>query len=355
MGIRIGSFNVKNLAYGNKGRDLDRIAKLLREMNCDIIALQEVLSEGKILTGPDLKSPGGQAKAVEYSLLHRMGGKWRCIWLDPGKSSSYRGEDKRGEGYAFLWNTARICLPTKANGEEILPRIWRQYSFRYVPYGETGLKLIRNPAIGRFRIKGLKMEIRIINTHIVYGKPSEENLAKDIDYGAVLMRKNEFSILAGQIYKRLDSDCIDEHCTSRRTILLGDYNLNLAKSGNLNATVPAVACFDERGCILPSTAENLGAGKNVTMYTLQSDLTTLKQSEPKLNNNFDHFTVGKNVLPHIVGPSPKSVDGVNLHVDAADQDDESKYNTYRTKVSDHLPITIELNLRGGQHDYTYYS
>ena len=106
--------------------------------------------------------------------------------------------------------------------------------------------------------------------------------------------------------------------------------------------------------MLTPTKEILNTEKTVKMYTLQSEKTTLKLSEPDLNNNYDHFTVGRNVLPHIVATYPKSVDGIHLHADKSDQDEESKYNTYRSKVSDHLPIIIDLNLRGGQHGYDEY-
>lgn len=60
--IRIGSFNVRNLADG-EGRDLDRIAKMINYYHLDIVALQEVLAEGKILSGITLKDPVGEAKA----------------------------------------------------------------------------------------------------------------------------------------------------------------------------------------------------------------------------------------------------------------------------------------------------
>ena len=50
MSIRIGSFNVKNLSLAT-GRDIDRIAQIIKDNELDIVAMQEVLSEGKILTG----------------------------------------------------------------------------------------------------------------------------------------------------------------------------------------------------------------------------------------------------------------------------------------------------------------
>lgn len=80
--IRIGSFNVRNLADG-EGRDLDRIAKMINYYHLDIVALQEVLAEGKVIGGIDLKEPSGQAKAYDRSLKRRLSGPWDSQWAQP--------------------------------------------------------------------------------------------------------------------------------------------------------------------------------------------------------------------------------------------------------------------------------
>ena len=51
---------------------MDRIASIINDNNIDIVALQEVLGEGKILTGRSLNDVSGQAKAYEYSLKCRL-------------------------------------------------------------------------------------------------------------------------------------------------------------------------------------------------------------------------------------------------------------------------------------------
>ena len=54
MGYKIGSFNLRNLgltALGNENaRDLKKIADIIRKENFDVVALQEILSEGKAFT-----------------------------------------------------------------------------------------------------------------------------------------------------------------------------------------------------------------------------------------------------------------------------------------------------------------
>jgi hypothetical protein len=226
MGYRIGSFNVKNLSLGGK-RDLDRIAKIILDNKLDIVAMQEVLSEGKILTGVNSKSTIGAAKAYDYSLKKRLGPNWAICWRDPqtsAKNYPYLGGDSRGEGYAFLWNTEKFILLKDENGNDIYPRIWRNYKTNI----EDGMiRLIREPCVGRFITKDRKAEIRLITTHIVYGKPKDDNLSVELDFGSIKMRQNEFKILAGQIYPRVSQYAKDVNCTAPYTIILGYYNLNL--------------------------------------------------------------------------------------------------------------------------------
>ena len=86
MSYKIGSFNVRNLSLGaGRKRDLARIAKIIKQF--DIVALQEVLSNGKILEGVSSKNPSVAAKAYEYSLRRYLGDNWDMCWLDPQTAS----------------------------------------------------------------------------------------------------------------------------------------------------------------------------------------------------------------------------------------------------------------------------
>ncbi len=82
VGYRIASFNVKNLSFGG-ARDLDMIAKIIKDNNLDIVAMQEVLSEGKALTGIVSSNPSLEAKMYERSLISRLGKNWAIRWGDP--------------------------------------------------------------------------------------------------------------------------------------------------------------------------------------------------------------------------------------------------------------------------------
>lgn len=341
MRFRIGSFNVKNLSYDASGRDIDRIAGLIKDNGFDIVALQEVLSEGGILKGRNLKNVYGRARSYERSIIARLGPNWDCKWLNPETSSKYYpylGDDNRGEGYAFIWRTDLFRLPRKDSENEVKPHVEHYYSIK----GDNVIRLIRDPGIGMFRYLDRPVEIRLITTHIVYGKPKEENMSADLSIGAINMRRNEFNILAGQIYKKVKDFCktIESQGTVA-TIILGDYNLNIGSSGIPYALIPEISYFDSEGRCFNPNIQCYESNAPIRIYTLQKDLSTLKLNNPGMANNFDHFSVDDNTMKLVVG-SASVIDGVHQRTESTDNDEESKYNTYRKKVSDHLPIVIDI-------------
>lgn len=339
MSYRIATFNVKNLSAYTSGRDLDRIAAIINENHLDIVAMQEVLSEGKILDGGKQKTVKGQALAYEKSLKMRLRGNWEVAWKDPktaAKNYPYLGDDNRGEGYAFLWNADKFELLKNEKGNRIHPVIFRNYR---INNKENRIRLIREPCYGRFKVKNLKAEIRLITTHIVYGKPKSDNLSVDLDIGAINMRRNEFSILAGDIYKRIDQDRKDINQNSVCTVLLGDYNLNLASSGLGIATIPDIVFFDSKGRMEPSPVDG---GNHI--YTMQSELTTLSRNAAGYANNYDHFSYGEHVKQHFV-KSVYRIDAVHENIESGDTTEDQMFSTYKTKVSDHVPVVIEIDFK----------
>lgn len=330
--IRIGSFNVRNLADG-EGRDLDRIAKMINYNHLDIVALQEVLAEGKVLGGIQLKEPSGQAKAYDRSLKRRLCGQWDSQWAQPvlsRENEPFRGEDQRGEGYAILWRTDKFDLPIGRGGQPFRPKILSNYD---PIIAESDLRLIRDPLYARFLLRDHPVaELRILVTHIVYGK--SDSLDGIIDYGAVKMRQKEFDILAGQLYKRVAQYYKVRDCTSPYTILLGDYNLNLG----CYPAVPAVACFDAKGRPVDESEAKL------SIYTYQTDASTLKRDSPGYANNYDHFSFDERTQRIVRMDSIHSIDLVNKYSKSDDATLEEKFDSYRKKVSDHLPIIMEVNL-----------
>lgn len=335
MSYRIGSFNVMNLSFAKRTkRNLDLLAEIISEY--DIIAFQEVLSEGKLLKDLTGKATG-YAEAVENSLKSRLGNdEWDMEWLNPETNSKwypYIGKDARGEGYAFMWRKKKFSCPIKENGVVVRPRIIHQYK---VDQSRGELRLIRDPAYGRFQLVDMpNTEIRLITTHIVFGKPDGEHLSKIIDYGASTMRKNEFNILARSIYTSVSDNRNETQSIVPYTIILGDYNLNLSGSGAGSPCVPSVALISPGKELLEYTTQQLDNGCYV-LYTQQEELSTVNGNGDDYKSNYDHFTFDERTLKSIVRGNPHRLDIIEK---------AGGLKKYKEEVSDHIPIVIELDLK----------
>ena len=336
MSYRIASFNMRNISL-KTDRNLNRIAKIiLGEDNpddsraFDIVAMQEVLSEGRVVTG----IRANNKSALEKSLIGRLGKHWDAYWESPrthAKNDINLGEDVRGEGYLFLWNTRKFELLRDKNNCIIYPSIFQHYKTM-----EGMPRLIRDPLYGRFRIKNTNIELRLITTHIVSGKPSN---SLNTDLGAVALRRHEFNVIAGSIYSRISDYRKDVNCTNSYTIILGDYNLNLTNSdaGNPKFDFPGeVACCDSNGCRVA-----VGAPDSRCIITKQIKRTSL--GEGHYANNFDHFSFDKRVNDIVMGCS--RIDAVHSQENPEDQTEEQKFARFYKEVSDHVPIVIDINFR----------
>ena len=335
MSYKIGSFNVRNLSLGaGRKRDLARIAKIIKQF--DIVALQEVLSNGKILEGVSSKNPSVAAKAYEYSLRRYLGDNWDMCWLDPQTASKwypYIGNDSRGEGYAFLWRKDKFQCPVNDKGKEIRPRIIHQYR---VNSSKGELRLIRDPGYGRFQLVNMpNLEIRLITVHLVYTKPSPENLLKDIAHGAATLRKNEFKVLARNIYTSISDDRRDVKPIVPYTIILGDYNLNLSESGAGYPHVRKVLYIDSDKNIINPVID-VQSDKKYVLHTKQSMLSTVNRDADGYASNFDHFTYDQRAK-NIVSSPPMRLDVI----------EDGDFKKYKEEVSDHIPIMLEIDFKHG--------
>ncbi len=319
MDYKIGSFNTKNLSFiSNKDvkKNFEKMGDFLKKEDFDIIALQEVMN------------PSALERLVEF-----MGSSLYDKRFEQSRSKS---KDSK-EGYAFIWNTKRIELARKSvsynpNGEPIEPRIVNQY--RTDPeFRSQGL--IRNPYYGRFTpLNCPACEIRLINTHIMYGKSAA---LKDLtDYAVLAMRKKELEILTTQIYRRIADDHMDS-CKPNYTFLLGDYNMNLETSAATGDRMQESISIDDNGHVME-------------IYTVQDQLTTLCISPAEdetfdggtgrhFKNNYDHFSYAKNKYDDRgLGVKVYHINAVSKHLN----DDYAEYNK---TISDHIPIAMELSLR----------
>lgn len=319
----IGSFNACNLSEGRVTREFETlIYKMIRNEGIDLLAMQEVLSEGKPLN----------------NIMKLLGNDWDKVWL---KISN----DSRGEGYAFIWNKQRLKKVDTIlkDGQKRIyePRIFNQYKIDR----NAGQKdLIRNPLYGRFTPRDLgggNFEIRLICTHIRYKGPKGE-----ADPSHVKMRQNEFDVLTKALYPKL-ADRIYGDMMPAYTILLGDYNLNLNRGWTKSPfiTEPVVILKD-------------GINEK-RIITVQDQLTTLKQpqkdnsdmSERGYASNYDHFSYDE-IRLETINPRYRRVDVVGKKSYGRYFND---FDTYRKEISDHIPIIIKLtpnanDLSGGDNN-----
>lgn len=296
------------------------MAMYLRD--CDIIALQEVVA-------PDMVNASSHVGASQKSLIGNLGPQWRGDKINleiRKKPFPFLGKDNRNEGYAFLWNSRNIELMNDGR-KEILPY---QYS-RYRAWEKIPLR--RDPGYGRFRLKRRPVEIRIINIHIINKKPSQDKLLPGTDLGGLRkMRLREFDIIAGQIYKNVNDEHINTEHSSIFTIIVGDYNLNLEGYGDY-PTIPAVRCYNNQGKPCEYDVTQIHS----VMKTVQSSRTTIKDNCSGFANNFDHCTFLN---------EPKYIQAIK-YCDRmpiiSESDPVVKIQQYRDKISDHLPIIIDIH------------
>ena len=300
MSYKVGSFNVRNLNFASNGdsrRSYETISQIIKDECYDIIALQEILSP------------------YVWSILKQyLGSDWRFAWEQPNQYFGNQQGDRRGEGYAYIWNSRRIDLVSEnINGDDRIfqPRIWKQYK-------KQGKRLVREPYYARFtpngKLGGCFCEIRLINTHIVYG---------DGNKLGEIMRVAEFEKLARDIYEHI-SNKVYYSSMPAYTIILGDYNLDIGK-------ILPVPFFDKN---------QIGR-----VVTLQGELTTLNriksedgtESADGYANNYDHISCSERVL---------STAHITSHkVDAVEKYTSNNFDKYLKEVSDHVPILMDIDLK----------
>ena len=304
MSFKIGSFNCLNFGLG-ASKDAAIFADIIRDEQFDIVALQEI-----------------KGKAALNRIMQHLRTNWAAV-----------ADDSYVNDYAFIWNTNRIRLAeTFVNGKKRIyePRIYKQYK---LDKSRGQRDLVREPFYARFfpAADAPFIEIRLINTHIRYSG-SKDGEGSLLSLGEIAMRKNEFDVLTRAIYAK---EADKEYGNSRPwyTILLGDYNLNIPNSGAKSPYLVESFTIDDR------------KDKPKCIVTRQSELTTLKkintasdeQSE-RFANNYDHFTYDENRF--------SSVSTQVSRVNTVEKYCGGDYEKHQQKISDHVPIAMNIDLRG---------
>lgn len=318
MAFKIGSFNLRNIGLSalsdDNSRDIEKIARIIREEEFDIVALQEVLSEGKAIYSE---------KYAEKTILWELGPDWDFRWAD----AETAGADRRHEGYAFVWNTRRMRLSTTIldDGTERVfnPRICK------VKYGN----MFRKPYYARFTPKdtyaSMSMEIRLLCIHTFHG---ENDNAEDR-----IIREREIDTLLTEIYPQI-SDRVYRNDMPSYTIVLGDYNAELYRPWHetLQRTKRAMYIDD---VVIAHKWDDMA------VRTIQDQLTTLGKCEKQEENglakryvhNYDHFS-------HEDNERYRELNMKCQRIDAVPKYEDDNVEKYKKEISDHLPIMLSIEL-----------
>ena len=309
---KIGSFNLHNIGMGafTNNRDLEKIAGIILNENLDVVALQEVLAEGKVFTKDDLPS-----SITKSNILFYLGGheNWGFEWAYSGD------ESPRHEGYAFLWNKKRLKLSTAKifrNGVAFE----RVYTPRMIQ--TKGQELQRQPYFARFTPQGMpggsSFEIRLICVHTYFGDDNAEDR---------VVRQKELNTLLTEVYPQL-ADLNFQNGLPKYTILLGDYNAEIVTETNKQVVEQRNAYRRSQNQKIPAVMETDGEGNvysekyDVTVKTVQDQLTTLKKKENTEEyddrgyaSNYDHFSYDEDAIGHVLNGRPRRIDAVRKYCD----------------------------------------
>ena len=339
MSFRIGSFNLKNLGIAamsnNNVRDLRTIAYIIRKEKFDIVALQEVLSEGiafKI-----------SKEYMKKSILMELGGNdsWGFEWAHAGGVG-----DTRNEGYAFLWNKKTFDL----SKTEVITSYGKRTRIFYPRMLDLNRsEMMRQPYYGRFTAKQAKIEFRLICVHTYFGNDDSNDRKK---------RQSELDVLLENIYPQIADRCYGEYGDGKNksyTILLGDYNAELLVTETLpwlkspgRGVKPAIMNTDLNGNVESRKY------KGRIIKTVQYEPTTLKK---KMVNNgmedfagngfacsYDHFSYEEDKFNGTQIHVKRITKAVTHHCKLDDSKYQSNFEKYYKTISDHIPIVMEINL-----------
>lgn len=331
---RIGSFNLHNIGVGafTNERNLEKIAAIILEEQLDVVALQEVLTEGKIFTKDDLPSSITKSNIISY-----LGGsdRWGFEWAFSGDESI------RHEGYAFLWNKDRLRL-SSAQVTRNGTTFERIYTPRMIQ--SNGKDMRRKPYFARFtpqgRPGGSSFEIRLLCVHTFFGDDNSDDR---------IVRQNEIEALLTDVYPQV-ADWAFQNAMPSYTVLLGDYNAELVTDENRLAVEERNIYRRQNKIKIPAVIPTDGTGSiysdryGVNVKTVQDQLTTLKKKDDSEEyadrgyaSSYDHFSYDESAMGHVIKGKPRRIDAVRKYCG----DDFEEY--FKT-ISDHIPILMELQI-----------
>lgn len=333
MSYKIGSFNMRNIGENALGkedeRNLQLIAKIISEEKFDVVSLQEIISEGKAFNHV-------LDEKIKRSILYELGSEWDFKWAEARNEKSF-SVDKRGEGYAFLWNKNRLKLAEvvlgNGNKRKFIPRMC----------SINKEDIIRKPYYARFTPSGTKeggpwVEFRLLCVHTYYG---------DDSIASRTIRKKEIETLLTDVYPQISDRRYGEYGNGMPsyTILMGDYNAEILTTWKKQAhieqqTKPSLYIKES---VPYDIIESTKWGETRKIKTVQDQFTTLKSLKVFEKEDFDgrgyahdydHFSYEE-----------KQFEGLYLkakRIDAVKKYCNNDFEKYYNQVSDHIPIMMEV-------------
>ncbi len=319
----------------NKERDLKTIADIIRGEHFDVVALQEVLSEGKAFWL-------NNKEHIKKSIIMELGGSstWGFEWAHAG------GNDPRQEGYAFIWNKRRIEL----SKTEVTTPFKKERVFKPRMLELNRKDLSRQPYYGRFTAKATNVEFRLICVHTYFGND---------DRKARSFRQSELNALLEEIYPQIADKRYGNPNVSY-TILLGDYNAELLVLETMPWLMSSDRGFAKQPAIMNTDLNGVVESKKYKgrkIKTVQYEPTTLKK---KVNDNnvdefagsgfacsYDHFSFEEEKFNNALIRVKRIRKAVTHYCKIQNGDYDTNFEKYYKTVSDHIPIAmdIEINTR----------
>lgn len=285
------------------------MAEIIRKEELDIVSLQEVICKEDSLDG----------------LMHELKG-WEKQIQDKNAFIDVDSKDRRGEGYAFIWNSRKFQMAKS----DVIERTYEPRNVRVTGHdaGKMHNGFVRPPFYGRFfPVHGGFFELRLLNIHMFFGDDRKENIAK---------RKEEYDLFVNKLYPRMSERRYGNNRPAY-TIAMGDYNLNLWKPrGELESQINRNAYIDNPVSVI----------NDKKIVTVQDELTSLssgKNNGEKIGgyrNNYDHFTFNVTALERSeIGYKYRRIDAIRKYY-------KSDFDQYWSDISDHVPIVMEIEMRG---------
>ena len=310
MDYVIGSFNIRDFNYSNQSldgekiaRDFEKIAQIINKEDFAVVGIQEVNAESPVRHLTHILN-------MNKSIMQ----EWEYVYS--GQASK---EVSDPEGYAFIWNAKKLRLLNVPRNNN--PRFYENAG---------GVTLLRPPYYARFTARGLiggtNFELRLLNVHI-------RDAISEID------RIKEFDILVKQVLPRCCDHTemsIDNEVMPANTFMLGDYNLRLDKGPRAQIRIESI------------TDTNY-TGKRRYYKSVQEEPTSLRQVAEQqcigdcYANNYDHFTYEYDLIKKLTLHEER-VEALGAYF-SSEKEPSKMLQSYRTKISDHVPIKMNVGLK----------